>query len=68
MPVYTGGRDDVCMEEDNFTQHEEDSLVLTGVKQKPGPWSGRQVSIPCAKASTSCYNTGIKQHLKTHLC
>ena len=34
VPVYTGDRDDVYMEEDNSTQHEEDSVVLTGVKQK----------------------------------
>ena len=34
MPVYTGDRDDVYMEEDNSTQHEEDSVVLTYVKQK----------------------------------
>ena len=32
VPVYTGDRDDVYMEEDNSTQHEEDSVVLTGVK------------------------------------
>ena len=34
VAVYTGHRDDVYMEEDNSTQHEEDSVVLTGVKQK----------------------------------
>ena len=34
VPVYTGDRDDVCMEEDNSTQHEEGSVVITGVKQK----------------------------------
>ena len=34
MPVYTGDRDDVYMEEENSTQHEEDSLVLTDVKQR----------------------------------
>ena len=34
VPVYTGDRDDVYMEEDNSTQHEEDSVVLTGVKKK----------------------------------
>ena len=27
-------RDDVYMEEDNSTQHKEDSVVLTGMKQK----------------------------------
>ena len=32
--VYTGDRDDVYMEEDNCAQHEEDSVVLTGEKQK----------------------------------
>ena len=34
VPVCTGDRDDVYMEEDNSIQHEEDSVVLTGVKQK----------------------------------
>ena len=34
VPVYTGDRDDVYMEEDNSTQHEEDLIVITGVKQK----------------------------------
>ena len=34
VPVYTGERDDVYMEVDNSTQHEENSVVLTGVKQK----------------------------------
>ena len=34
MPVISGERDDVYMEEDNSTQYEEDSIVLTGVKQK----------------------------------
>ena len=33
LQVYTGDRDDVYMEENNSTQHEEDSVVLTGVKQ-----------------------------------
>ena len=33
MPVYIGDRDYVYMEEDNSTQHEEDSVVLTGVKE-----------------------------------
>ena len=32
VPVYTGDRDDVHMEEDNSTYHEEDSVVFTGVK------------------------------------
>ena len=31
VPVYTGDRGDVYMEEDNSTQHEEDSVALTGV-------------------------------------
>ena len=31
-PVYTGDRGDVYMEENNSTQHEENSGVLTGVK------------------------------------
>ena len=34
VPVCTGDRDDIYMEEDNSTQHEEDSVVLTGVKQR----------------------------------
>ena len=34
VPVYTGDRDDVYMEEDYSMQHEQDSVVLTGVKQK----------------------------------
>ena len=33
VPVFTGDRDDVCMEEDNSRQHEEDSVALTGVKK-----------------------------------
>ena len=32
--VYIGDRDDVNMEEHNYTQHKEDSVVLTGIKQK----------------------------------
>ena len=34
MPAYTGDRDDVYIEEDNSTQHKEDSVVLPGMKQK----------------------------------
>ena len=34
VPVCTGDKDDVYMEEDSSTQHEEDSVVLTCVKQK----------------------------------
>ena len=34
VPVCTGGRNDVYMEEDNSTLHEEDSVVITSVKQK----------------------------------
>ena len=34
MPAYTGDRGGIYMEEDNSTQHEGDSVVLTGVKQK----------------------------------
>ena len=34
VPVCTGDRDDVCMEEDISMKHEDDSVVLTGVKQK----------------------------------
>ena len=34
VPVCTGDRADVYMEEDNSMQHEVDSLVLTDVKQK----------------------------------
>ena len=34
VPVYTGDRDDVYMEESNSMQHEEHSVVLKGVKQK----------------------------------
>ena len=34
VQVYTGDRDDVYMGEDNSTQHEENSFILTGVKQK----------------------------------
>ena len=34
VPVCTGDRDDVYIEEDNSTLHVEDSVVLTGVKQK----------------------------------
>ena len=34
VPVCTGDRNDVYMEEDNSTQDEEDSVGLTGVKQK----------------------------------
>ena len=33
LPVYTGDRDDVYMEEDNLTQYEEDLVFLSGVKQ-----------------------------------
>ena len=34
VPVCTGDRNDIYMEEDNSTQCEEDSVGLTGVKQK----------------------------------
>ena len=34
VPGCTGGRDDVYIEEDNSMQHEEDSVVLTGVMQR----------------------------------
>ena len=34
VPVYNGDRDDVYMEEDISMQHEEDSFLPTGVKQK----------------------------------
>ena len=34
VPVRTGDEDDVYMEEDNSTQHEKESVILTGVKQK----------------------------------
>ena len=34
VPVSTWDREDVYMEEDNSTQHEENSVALTGVKQK----------------------------------
>ena len=34
VPVNTWDRDDVYMEGDNSTQHEEDSVVLTGVNEK----------------------------------
>ena len=33
-PVCTGDEDDIYTEEDNSTQHEENSVILTGVKQK----------------------------------
>ena len=33
VPVYTEDRIDVYMEGDNCMQHEEDSVVLTGVRQ-----------------------------------
>ena len=34
VAVCTGDTDDVYMEEDNYMQHEEGSVALTGVKQK----------------------------------
>ena len=34
VPVCTQDRDDVYIEEDNFTWHKEGSVVLMGVKQK----------------------------------
>ena len=34
VPVCTGDRDDVYMEEDNSMQHEEDLVILTSVKSK----------------------------------
>ena len=34
VSVYTGDRDDIYMEENNSTQHEQDSVVLIGVKWK----------------------------------
>ena len=37
VPVYTWDRNDVYMEEDNSMLHEEDSVVLTGMKSKAGP-------------------------------
>ena len=32
LPICTRDRGDVYIEEDNSTQHEEDSVILTGVK------------------------------------
>ena len=37
VSVCKGDRDDVYIKEDNSMQHEEDSVVLTGVKQKARP-------------------------------
>ena len=34
VSVCTGDKGDVYMEEDNSTQYEKDSVVLTGVKQE----------------------------------
>ena len=34
MPVCAGDRDYVYKEEDSYTQNEEDSVVITGVKQR----------------------------------
>ena len=34
VQVCTGNKDDVYTEEDNSTQHEKDSVVLMGVKEK----------------------------------
>ena len=34
VPVYTGDRDDIYVEEDNSMLYEEHSVVLIGVKQK----------------------------------
>ena len=33
VPICTGDKDGVYMEEDNSTQHEKNSVALTGVKQ-----------------------------------
>ena len=66
VSVYTGDRDDVYMEDDTSTQHEEDS-VLTGVKQKLDHEVEAKSATPCPKTSTSCYNTGrYKVTFKTH--
>ena len=55
VPVCTGDRDDVYMEEDNSMQHEDDSVVVTGVKQsRTMKWKPSQHSL--CEASTSCYN------------
>ena len=56
VPVCTGDRDDVYMEDNNSMQHEEDSVVLTGARQKQDQEVEAQASIPCAKASTSYEN------------
>ena len=46
MPIYTGQRDDVYMEEGNSMQQEEDLDVLTGVKQKQNhKWKPIQHSL-----------------------
>ena len=55
VPVYTGDRDDVYMEEDNSTQHEEDSVVLTGLKQKQNHGVEGKSAFPVPCAITSCY-------------
>ena len=43
------------MEEDNSTQHEEDSVVPTDMRQKQDHDVEAKSAFP--KASTSCYNT-----------
>ena len=52
MPVYIGDRDDVYMEEDNSTQHEEDSVVLTGVKQKQNHDVEAKSAFPVLRLAT----------------
>ena len=63
MAVSTGDKDDVYKEEDNSTQHEEDSVVLTGVKQEQDHEVEAKSAFPVL-SSTSCYNIGIKWQLK----
>ena len=46
VPVYIWDRDDIYSEEDNSTQHEEHSVILTGVKQKHNHEVEAQSALP----------------------
>ena len=46
VPVSTGNKYDVYMEDNNSQQHEKDSVVLTGVKQKQDQEDKARLAFP----------------------
>ena len=56
VPVYTGDRGEVYIEEDNSMQHKEDSVILTGVKQKQDHELEAKSAFPVIRLATPVTN------------